>query len=77
MIEKVICILRECMEKVTEDMELVADLGLGSLDMMNAVLTFEEEFEVEISDEKIQEFRTVGDIVRYLEEERPCFPYGD
>lgn len=71
MIEKVICILRECMEKdmaeITENMELVADLGLSSLDMVNAVLIFEEEFGVEISNEQIQEFRTVGDIVRYLD----------
>lgn len=72
MTEKVIRILRECMEKevaeITEDMELVTDLGLSSLDVMNAVLTFEDEFGIEISDERIQEFRTVGDIVRYLEE---------
>lgn len=71
MVEKVVGILKGCMEKdvaeITEDMELVADLGLSSLDVMDAVLAFEEEFGVEIPDGRIMEFRTVGDIVSYLE----------
>lgn len=71
MLGKVAGILKGCMEKeiseITQDMELVADLGLSSLDVMDAVLAFEDEFETEIPDEKIAEFRTVGDIVRYLE----------
>lgn len=71
MLEKVAGILSSCMEKeileITEDMKLVADLGLSSLDVMDAVLAFEEEFGVEIPDDRIMEFRTVGDIVEYLE----------
>lgn len=71
MLGKVAGILKGCMEKeiseITQDMELMADLGLSSLDVMDAVLAFEDEFETEIPDEKIAEFRTVGDIVRYLE----------
>lgn len=71
MLGKVAGILKGCMEKeileITQDMELVADLGLSSLDVMDAVLAFEDEFGTEIPDEKIAEFRTVGDIVRYLE----------
>ena len=71
MLDKVADILRGCMEKeiseITQDMELVADLGLSSLDVMDAVLAFEDELGMEIPDEKIMEFRTVGDIVRYLE----------
>lgn len=71
MFEKVAGILRECMEKdvaeITEDMDLVADLGLSSLDVMDAALAFEEEFGVEIPDDRIMEFKTVGDIVEYLE----------
>lgn len=73
--EKVIEILKGCMDKemtvITEDMELVADLGLSSLDVVDAVLAFEEEFEVEISDDRIMELRTVGDIVRCLEKKKP------
>lgn len=71
MLEKVIGILRSCMDtdiaEITEDMELVADLGLSSLDVMDAVLAFEEEFEVEIPDDVIVKFRTVGDLVGYFE----------
>lgn len=71
MTDKVINVLRNCMDKdvaeITEDMELVADLGLSSLDVMDAVLAFEEEFELEIPDNVIAEFRTVGDLVRYFE----------
>lgn len=71
MLKRVADILRDCMEneilEITEDMELVADLGLSSLDVMDAVLAFEEEFGVEIPDDRIMEFRTVGDILRYLE----------
>lgn len=73
--EKVIEILKGCMDKemtvITEDMELVADLGLSSLDVVDAVLAFEEEFEVEISDDRIMELRTVGDIERCLEKKKP------
>lgn len=71
MTDKVINVLRNCMDKdvaeITEDMELVADLGLSSLDVMDAVLAFEEEFELEIPDNVIAKFRTVGDLVRYFE----------
>lgn len=67
---KIIYILKDRMEReiadITEDMELVADLGLSSLDLMDAVVTFEEEFGMEIPDEVITEFRTVGDIFFYL-----------
>lgn len=71
MLEKVIGILRSCMDtdiaEITEDMELVADLGLSSLDVMDAVLAFEEEFGEEIPDDVIVKFRTVGDLVGYFE----------
>lgn len=68
--EKISTILKEMMEReiadITEDMELVADLGLSSLDLMDAVVAFEEEFGIEIPDAVIAEFRTVGDIAGYL-----------
>lgn len=68
--EKITNILKEMMEgeiaDITEDMELVADLGLSSLDLMDAVVAFEEEFGIEIPDAVITEFRTVGDIAGFL-----------
>jgi acyl carrier protein len=44
----------------------VADLGLSSLDVINVVVAFEDEFGIEIPDQIIKDLTTVGDIVRYL-----------
>lgn len=72
MLEKVINILSEYTEQnrenITAQSSLTADLGLSSLDVINVVVAFEDEFGIEIPDEKIYEFATVGDIVGYLEE---------
>lgn len=69
--KKVINILAEFTEvgvdKIALTSSLIADLGLSSLDIINVVVTFEEEFGVEILDESIRELVTVGDIVKYLE----------
>lgn len=71
MLEKVIDILSEFTllekEKITKDSGLVNDLGLNSLDVINVVVAFEEEFDIEIPDSNIKELVTVGDIVEYLE----------
>lgn len=71
MLEKVIDILSDFTllekEKITKDAGLVNDLGLNSLDVINVVVAFEEEFEIEIPDSKIKELITVGDIEEYLE----------
>lgn len=71
MLEKVIDILSEFTllekEEITKDSGLVNDLGLNSLDVINVVVAFEEEFDIEIPDSKIKELVTVGNIVEYLE----------
>lgn len=71
MIEKVIEILSEFTELKSEDMNqdtrLIADLCLNSLDVVNVVVEFEDEFNIEIPDEKIKELQTIGDIVKFLE----------
>lgn len=71
MIEKVIDILVNftTLEKnmITEKSSLVTDLGLSSLDVINVVVAFEDEFDIEIPDQKIKELVTVGDIVEYLD----------
>lgn len=71
MLERVIDILSEFTllerEKIAKDSGLVNDLGLNSLDVINVVVAFEEEFDIEIPDSKIKELVTVGDIVEYLE----------
>lgn len=71
MFERVCGILSEFTEAQTSDMTmdtlLLNDLDMNSLDTVNAVVRFEEEFGVEIPDREIFGFRTVGDIVNFLE----------
>ncbi len=56
------------MEKVTEDANFVEDLGADSLDTVELVMAFEEEFEIEIPDEDAEEMQTVSDAIDYLSE---------
>ena len=51
---------------VTLDAELVNDLGINSLELADLVMICEEKFDIEISDDDIRKFLTVGDIVNYL-----------
>ncbi len=56
------------MEKVTDEASFVEDLGADSLDTVELVMAFEEEFGVEIPDEDAEQMLTVGDAIRYLQE---------
>mgnify|MGYP001010218638 CR=1 FL=1 len=53
-------------EKVTDDASFVEDLGADSLDTVELVMAFEEEFGLDIPDEDAEKMKTVGDAVRYL-----------
>ena len=53
-------------EKVTDDASFVEDLGADSLDTVELVMAFEEEFGIDIPDEDAEKMRTVGDAVGYL-----------
>lgn len=55
-------------DEVTADASFVDDLGADSLDLVELVMAFEEEFETEIPDEEAEQIRTVGDAVNYIEE---------
>jgi acyl carrier protein len=50
-------------EIVKPDSNLVADLGMDSLDLIETCMAVEEEFEIEISDEEAERYVTVGDIM--------------
>jgi acyl carrier protein len=54
-------------EKVTENASFIDDLGADSLDNVELVMAFEEEFGVEIPDDAAETIQTVGDAVRFVE----------
>lgn len=53
-------------EKITLDASFVDDLGADSLDIVELVMAFEEEFGMEISDEEAERIQTVGDAIQYI-----------
>ncbi|MGH7550192.1 MAG: acyl carrier protein [Gemmatimonadota bacterium] len=53
-------------EKVTSEASFVEDLGADSLDTVELVMAFEEEFDIEIPDEDAERLTTVGEAVTYL-----------
>jgi acyl carrier protein len=54
-------------EKVTAESLIVDDLGADSLDVVDLVMSLEEEFDIEIPDEDVENIKTVGDMVKYIE----------
>ena len=54
---------------INEDMDLKADLGLNSLELVNLVCVVEDEFDIEIPDRNIKDFRTVKDVIQFIEEQ--------
>lgn len=53
-------------EKVVDDANFVDDLGADSLDTVELVMAFEEEFGIEIPDEDAETMQTVGEAIEYL-----------
>ncbi len=55
-------------EKITPDSDIVEDFGADSLDVVDMITTLSDEFGVDIPDEEIENFHTVGDVVQYVED---------
>ncbi|MCI4644240.1 MAG: acyl carrier protein [Hyphomonadaceae bacterium] len=55
-------------DKVAEPASFIDDLGADSLDLVELVMAFEEEFNIEIPDEVQENIRTVGDAVKHIKE---------
>ncbi len=55
-------------DKVVEDANIQDDLGADSLDIVDLIGVIEDEYGIEISDETVQNLKTVGDIVKYIED---------
>ena len=70
-LEKVKAILAEQFDveedKITADTDLQEDLGADSLDVVDLLMSIEDEFEVEVPDEEIENIKTVGELVSYIE----------
>lgn len=54
-------------EQVTAQASFIEDLGADSLDTVELVMAFEEEFGVEVPDEDAEKLQTVGDVIKYIE----------
>ena len=71
MLERIKTILSEFtkypVEDMTEESNLVVNLGLDSIDVVNIAVAFEEEFDLEIPDRDIKGLTTIGKIKEYLE----------
>ncbi len=52
---------------ITEETNIEEDLGADSLDVVDMLMSLEDSFNVEIPDEEIENIRTVGEVVRYIE----------
>lgn len=71
MLEKVISIISEYQgisaSSITENSQLIQDLGFTSYDVVSIVGRFEDEFDIEVPDRKIKMMKTVADIVAFIE----------
>ena len=68
--KRIIELIAEQLDKdvseITPEMSFADDLGADSLDLVELIMTVEEEFNIEIPDEEAEKIRTVKDIVEYL-----------
>lgn len=55
-------------KNISNDDSFMDDLGADSLDTVELIMAFEEEFDIEIPDEDAENIRTVGDVIGYLED---------
>ncbi|MCS7336707.1 MAG: acyl carrier protein [Verrucomicrobiae bacterium] len=55
-------------DQVTLDAKIVEDLGADSLDVVELIMSLEEEFGHEIPDQEAEKLQTVGDVIRYIED---------
>lgn len=59
-------------EEVNESSSFQEDLGADSLDVVELVMAFEEEFGIDIPDDDVTNLKTVGDAVKYITEKQPA-----
>ena len=52
--------------EISEDSAFIEDLGADSLDIVELIMAFESEFDMEIEDDEVESISTVGDVVSYI-----------
>ena len=57
-------------DDITEASNIQDDLGADSLDVVDLVMALEDEFDVEIPEEQVENIKTVGDIVKFIEDKQ-------
>ena len=53
-------------DSITANTNIAEDLGADSLDVVDSLMSIEDEFEIEVPDEEIENIRTVGELVNYI-----------
>ena len=54
-------------DKITRDTDIMEDLGADSLDLVELIMSLEEECDVSVTDESVYQFKTVGEIADFIE----------
>ncbi len=57
-------------ESITEGSSITDDLGADSLDVVDLVMALEDEFGIEIPEDEVENIKTVGDIIKYIEDKQ-------
>ena len=57
-------------DNITEASSITDDLGADSLDVVDLVMALEDEFSVEIPEDEVENIKTVGDIIKYIEDKQ-------
>ena len=55
-------------DDLTEDMNFQDDLNADSIELVELIMSIEDELDVQVDDEKIEELKTIGDVLEYVEE---------
>lgn len=69
MLDRIVEIIREQLnidDEITEDTSFKDDLGVDSLDLLELVMAFEEEYDMELNPEELEGISTVGDIMEFI-----------
>ncbi|MGN0654042.1 MAG: acyl carrier protein [Oscillospiraceae bacterium] len=55
-------------DDITLSSDIQSDFGADSLDIVDMIMSLEDEFEIELPDEEVENMKTVGDVVRFIED---------